>query len=115
MSVATVGDPPEPDASYQKQSKKRRGDRTKAVFALFLGLGFLLSSGLALSVAYLAANGEILSRSYNGSRVTIHCRLPQKFLGKIDETDVQIRDRRKLSVHDSTDSDVEDAAIEDVA
>jgi len=34
--------------------------------------------------AYLAAHGEVLSRRYHDDRVTVHCRLPQKYLGRID-------------------------------
>ena len=68
-------------------------------------------------MAYLAANGEILSRSYNGTRVTIHCRLPQKYLGRIDEVDVQIRDHHRVTeaLSDDVNKGIEDAAIEDVA
>lgn len=35
-------------------------------------------------MAYLAAQGEILSKQYHDHRVTIHCRLPQHSLGRID-------------------------------
>lgn len=41
-------------------------------------------------LAYLAAHGEILSRRYTENRVTLHCRLPQKFLGKIHEAGTEI-------------------------
>jgi GTP-binding protein HflX len=34
-------------------------------------------------MAYLAARGEVFSTLYHDSRVTIHCRLPQKHLGAI--------------------------------
>src|SRR5690606_34616396 len=30
-------------------------------------------------LAYLAAHGEVLSQSYGDERVTIHCRIPQKY------------------------------------
>jgi GTP-binding protein HflX len=43
-------------------------------------------------MAYLAAHGEIMSRSFDGTRATIHCRLPQKFLGRIVDANTQIRD-----------------------
>lgn len=36
-------------------------------------------------LAFLAARGEILSRRYNGERVTVHCRLPQKHLAHIEQ------------------------------
>ncbi len=40
-------------------------------------------------LAYLAAHGEVLSQRYNGSTMMIHCRLAQKYLGRLhDETAV---------------------------
>lgn len=36
-------------------------------------------------MAYLAAHGEVLSKRFNGTRVTLHCRLPEKYLGRISE------------------------------
>ena len=44
-------------------------------------------------MAYLAAHGEILSQRFNDTKVTIHCRLPQKFLGRIDTRGVRIHER----------------------
>jgi GTP-binding protein HflX len=41
-------------------------------------------------LAYLAKNGEILSRTYSGDRVSIHCRMPRKFLGQIRPNEAQI-------------------------
>ncbi len=38
-------------------------------------------------MAYLAAKGEVLSKRFNDNRVTIHCRLPQKYLGRIGDDD----------------------------
>ncbi len=43
--------------------------------------------------AYLARHGEILSRTYTDSRVTLHCRIPQRYLGKIDDTETVLRFR----------------------
>ncbi|MCO6456274.1 MAG: GTPase HflX [Pirellulaceae bacterium] len=34
-------------------------------------------------MAYLAAHGEVLSKRFHDHRVTLHCRLPQKYLGRI--------------------------------
>jgi GTPase len=34
-------------------------------------------------LAYLAKNGEILSRTYADQRVSVHCRIPRKYLGQI--------------------------------
>jgi GTP-binding protein HflX len=41
-------------------------------------------------LAYLAAKGEILSTQYGEDMVKVHCRLPQKYLGRIDPTDTII-------------------------
>jgi len=66
-------------------------------------------------MAYLAAHGEILSKRYNGSRVTIHCRLPQKHLGRIDESDAQIRPRQTDGHNAGAAGDDGDDAMEEVA
>ncbi len=41
-------------------------------------------------MAYLAAHGEVLSRQYNGESVTMHCRIPQKYLGRIQDGEAVI-------------------------
>ena len=41
-------------------------------------------------LAYIAAKGEILSTQYSEDLVTVHCRIPQKYLGRIDPTDTII-------------------------
>jgi GTP-binding protein HflX len=41
-------------------------------------------------LAYLAAKGEILSTQYGEDMVKVHCRLPQKYLGKIDPSETII-------------------------
>jgi GTP-binding protein HflX len=43
-------------------------------------------------MAYLAAHGEVLSQRYDNDRVTIHCRLPARHLGRIHESGTTIRD-----------------------
>lgn len=42
-------------------------------------------------LAYLAAKGEVLSTKYSEETVSVHCRLPQKYLGRITDKDVEIR------------------------
>jgi GTP-binding protein HflX len=44
-------------------------------------------------LAYLAQHGEILSRTFTGDRVSVHCRLPKKYAGRIrpDEAAVRLR------------------------
>ncbi len=62
-------------------------------------------------MAYLAAHGEILSRSYQDTKVTLHCRLPEKFLGPVKDEKVVIREHG-----DRTDSEyLSPSAMEDVA
>lgn len=67
-------------------------------------------------MAYLAANGEILSRSYVDNRVSIHCRMPKKHLGRIRDSSVEIRAHQAASVNPPDEQDsVGDSTIEDVA
>jgi hypothetical protein len=44
-------------------------------------------------LAFLAKNGEILSRTYAADRVSIHCRIPRQYLGQIqaDEAMISLR------------------------
>ncbi|MFP6672841.1 MAG: GTPase HflX [Pirellulaceae bacterium] len=49
-------------------------------------------------MAYLAAHGEVISQRYHENRVLIHCRIPQKYLGRIDDPDVSIEDHPLLPV-----------------
>jgi GTPase len=42
-------------------------------------------------LAALAQHGEILSRTYAEDRVSIHCRMPRKFLGTISPAEAKIR------------------------
>lgn len=65
-------------------------------------------------MAYLAANGEILSKRFNDSRVTLHCRLPRKHLGRIREPNTDIRVRSDSNGSESPAADAVDP-VEDVA
>ncbi len=64
-------------------------------------------------MAYLAAQGEVLSKQYSDDRVTIHCRLPEAALGRIDPKEATVRE------HTSGGTDPDSAstgdAVEDVA
>lgn len=51
-------------------------------------------------MAYLARHGEILSQRYHGERVTIHCRMPKKHLGRINEDDTTIHEHNGKAVDD---------------
>jgi GTP-binding protein HflX len=43
--------------------------------------------------AFLAAHGEVLSKSYQDSRVVIHCRIAENHLGRIREEAIAVRPR----------------------
>jgi GTP-binding protein HflX len=73
-------------------------------------------------MAYVAAHGEILSRRYNEARVVIHCRMPEKFLGRINEQGTGVRPHTAPALDGDSDrvpgSDSSDTAlppVEDVA
>ena len=55
-------------------------------------------------LAYLAAKGEILSTQYSEDRVVVHCRIPQKYLGRINADEVIV------TPHGTTDQPPEDEA-----
>jgi GTP-binding protein HflX len=42
-------------------------------------------------LAALAKHGEILSRTYANDRVSVHCRMPRKYLGQISADEARIR------------------------
>ena len=45
-------------------------------------------------LAYLAAHGEVLSKQYHADRVIVHCRVPQKDLGRISPNEASVRPHR---------------------
>jgi GTP-binding protein HflX len=44
-------------------------------------------------LAYLARHGEILSRTFTGDRISVHCRLPKKYAGRIRPDEAAVRPR----------------------
>ena len=62
-------------------------------------------------MAYLAAHGEVISQRYHENRVVIHCRIPQKYLGRVNDPDVSIEDHPLLPVGavKASDSDTEES------
>ncbi len=62
-------------------------------------------------MAFLARHGEVLSKQYHGLQVTIHCRLPQKYLGRISPAEARITFRD----HHEAPSDLPAAASEPLA
>lgn len=51
-------------------------------------------------IAYCSAHGDVLSSSYSDDKVTIHCRMPQRFLGRINDPTVTIKHRRDIDTLD---------------
>jgi GTP-binding protein HflX len=74
------------------------------------------SVGNGKLMAYLANHGEVLSKRFDGVRAIIHCRLPQKYLGRINDPDTTIRIRDTESTTPTIGSDeTGDDKVEDVA
>jgi GTPase len=48
-------------------------------------------------MAYLAAHGEVLSKQFDGQHATLHCRIAEKFLGRINEPGTVIRPRDEVA------------------
>lgn len=56
---------------------------SEALSRTFLDVDVELEAGDGRLLAYLAAHGEVLSKRYCDSRVVVHCRIPQRYLGRI--------------------------------
>jgi GTP-binding protein HflX len=65
-------------------------------------------------LAYLAAHGEIIDRHYEGDRVLVHVRLPQRHLGALHEKGTSFRTHQPIlpAAREPIDSPT---AVEDVA
>jgi GTP-binding protein HflX len=58
----------------------------------FMDVDVETSAGNGRLLAYLARHGEVLSRTYHEQdRVTVHCRIPREYVGKIDGEDTEVR------------------------
>ncbi len=42
-------------------------------------------------LAYLAANGEVISKHFSENRMTVHCRIPERHLGRVREEAIVVR------------------------
>lgn len=63
----------------------------------FLNVDVETSVGNGRLMAYLASHGEVLSRRYEGDRAILHCRIPQRFLGRLSSEEAVIRQRHGVS------------------
>ena len=60
----------------------------------FLDVDVETGVGNGRLLAYLAAHGEVLSKNFTNSRMTVHCRIPQQLLGAINEEGTEVRPHR---------------------
>jgi GTP-binding protein HflX len=64
---------------------------SEALSRSFLNVDVEVAIDNGRALAYLAASGEILSKEYHEARVVLHCRIAQRFLGRLREQDAVIR------------------------
>jgi GTP-binding protein HflX len=67
---------------------------SEALSSGFLDLDIDMDVENGRLLAFLSANGEILSKQYHDERAVIHCRIPRKHLGRIREEGAQVRIHR---------------------
>ncbi len=60
----------------------------------FLDVDVETGVGNGRLLAYLSAHGEVLSKNFTESRMTVHCRIPQQCLGLIQEEGTEVRPHR---------------------
>ena len=56
---------------------------SEALSRHFLDVDVELGVENGRAMAYLAAHGEVLSKQFHDSRVTVHCRIPKEHLDRI--------------------------------
>jgi len=69
-------------------------------------------------LAQLAAHGEVLSKQYSDSRMTVHCRVPQGYLGRLQgeaDTSVRLHVNNNGAPADPPLNPLPPGAVEDVA
>jgi GTP-binding protein HflX len=102
-------------------AKKREGFKqlhtvvSDALSRSFQDVDIEMSVANGKLLAFIAAKGEILSTQYSEEQVIVHCRIPQKHLGKIEPTDVIITPHNpsnwpKSEPHDADETITEPAA-----
>jgi GTP-binding protein HflX len=68
---------------------------SEALSRSFLDVDIEMAVDNGRLLAYLAAHGEIFSKQYIDSRVTVHCRIPRGFLGRISQEKIVVEPHRK--------------------
>ncbi len=85
-----------PDAVPVSAKEGKGLDRLASAVSDALSRGFLdvdvtLSVENGRAMAYLAAHGEVFSKSFHDHSVVVHCRIPQEYLGRIEGEGVEVR------------------------
>lgn len=90
---------------------------SEALSSDFLDLEIELDAGNGRMLAYLAEFGEVLSRTYADERVSVHCRIAQKYMGRLrDDKNVKFRPYAAADVEPQDDTQSSDVAnIDEVA
>jgi GTP-binding protein HflX len=79
----------------------------------FLDVDVTTGVGNGRLMAYLAAHGEILSQKFTEDEVVIHCRLPQKHLGRISDRETQVRPHESNGAANGGRADEQPSALAD--
>jgi GTP-binding protein HflX len=87
---------------------------SEALSRSFVDLDVETSVANGRMLAYLAAHGEILNRQYDGDRVLVHVRIPQRHLGPLHEKGTKFTPHQPVVAEPATDHPPY-GAIEDVA
>ena len=66
-------------------------------------------------LAYLSAKGEVLSTHYSEDTINVHCRIPQKYLGRITDESVTITPHDNGSAETNSFEPPKDQSIDEVA
>ncbi len=90
---------------------------SEALSTDFLDLEVEFDAGNGRMLAYLSEFGEVLSRTFAEERVTVHCRISQKYIGRLREDDqLKMRPYKGGDAVDEPSSDSEDSSpVDEVA
>ncbi len=76
---------------------------SEALSSNFLDVDVEMSIGNGRLLAYLSEHGEVLSRTVTDEQMRVHCRIPQRYLGRINDADAVIHMRsRQQPTHATT-------------
>ena len=64
---------------------------SEALSRSFLDIDVEMGVDNGRMLAYLAAHGEVLSKTFHDSRVVVHCRIAQHFISRMENDGVVIR------------------------